>query len=106
MKCSNTAMLVFHSFFASGYFGMNEKQEFTYSYRIDRKKYLVKLHLRDKRIEVARYFPFMKEARDVVVHLMEVYGEEGADPNRVHTIEEMELFFSGKLDKVLKLIDA
>lgn len=99
-------MLAIFSVFTNRYFGMNEKQEFTYSYQIDKKKYSVKLLLKDTKIDVAGYFPFMKEAKDVIAHCMEVYCDQEADRGDVHSIEEMQIFFKGKVDTVLKLMDA
>ena len=98
-------MLAMFSFYTSKNLGMNADHEFTYSYTIDKKKYMLKVHLRDSRIEVAGFFPFIKESKDVISHLMNVYKKESQASPEVYQIETIAAYFKGRMEAALVGMD-
>lgn len=94
-------MLDMFSFYTSKNLGMNADHEFTYSYTIDNKKYTMKVHLRDTRIDVAGFFPFIKESKDVISHLMKIYKKESQASPEVYQIETIAAYFKGRMEAVL-----
>jgi hypothetical protein len=105
-KLIGNNMLMLFSFFTSKNFGMNSKGEFTYSYTIDQKRYTLKLHLRDPRIEVAGFFPFIKESKDVISHFFDRFKSDFPTEIESLSIENMVNYYTEFLEEVLMEMDA
>jgi hypothetical protein len=98
-------MLMLFSFFTSRNFGLNDNKEFVYSYTMDKKRYTLKVHFSDTRIEAPGYFPFIKESHDVIDYFFEAYKRDFSDHLDVYVIEDVIAFYKGKVDGVLKEMD-
>jgi hypothetical protein len=98
-------MLMLFSFFTSRNFGINDKGEFVYSYTIDKKRYSLKVHFRDIRIDAPGYFPFIKESHDVIDYFFEAYKRDFSNDIEVYVIEDVIAFYKGKVDGVLREMD-
>ncbi len=98
-------MLTLFSFYTSRNFGMNDNQDFTYSYTLDKKSYSAKLHLRDTRIEVAGYFPFIKESQDVISHFFDAYKRDFPSELQVYSIDDVVDYYKGKMEEILLGMD-
>ncbi|HLO56021.1 MAG TPA: hypothetical protein VK169_17135 [Saprospiraceae bacterium] len=98
-------MLMLFSFCTSRNFCINDNGEFIYSYKINSKRYSLKVHFRDTRIEAPGYFPLIKESHDVIDHFFEAYKRNFSNEIVVYAIEDVIAFYKGKFDGVLKEMD-